>query len=95
MKLELKVYSALPCETKMFIIDGVDSDENWFVNNYDDGRGKEIEYGCNNRVTKLLRISEVRNNLPESLKDLSVEEIEEIQNRLEEELVSGGCGWCV
>jgi len=29
------------------------------------------------------------------LKDLSVEEIEEIQNRLEEELVSGGCGWCV
>ena len=41
MKLELKVYSALPCETKMFIINGVDSDKNWFVSNYDDGRGEE------------------------------------------------------
>ena len=95
MKIELKVYNGLPCETQTFIINGVDSDKNWFVDNYDDGRGREIEYGCNNRVTKLLRISEVISNLPESLKCLSVEEIEEIQNRLEEELVSGGCGWCV
>jgi len=95
MKIELKVYNGLPCETQTFIINGVDADKNWFVKNYDNGKGREIEYGCNNRVTKLLRISEVRNNLPESLKELSVEEIEEIQNKLEEELVSGGCGWCV
>jgi basic membrane lipoprotein Med (substrate-binding protein (PBP1-ABC) superfamily) len=66
-----------------------------FVDNYDNGDGEEIEYGCNNRVTDLLSLEQVRKNLPKELKTLTDDEIIKIQEKLEEELISGGCGWCV
>ena len=95
MKLELKICSALPCETETFVINGIEADKDWFVNNYDDGDGEEIEYGCNNRVTEVLSLGQVRTNLPEELSNLTDDEIIKIQERLSDELVSGGCGWCV
>ena len=95
IKIKLEVYSALPCATETFTINGIEADKDWFVSNYDNGDGEEIEYGCNNRVTDLLSIEEVRQNLPDELKSLTDDEIVKIQNELEEKLVSGGCGWCV
>lgn len=95
MKLTLKVYDGLPCQTREFEINGIEAEKYWFVNNYDNGDGEEIEYGCNNRITELFSISEVREKLPQELKSLSDEEIERVQQRLSDELVSGGCGWCV
>lgn len=95
MKIELKIYDALPCETKVFEINGTEAQKDWFVNNYDNGDGEEIEYGCNNRITEALSISEVREKLPKKLQSLTDKEIEQIQERLREELVSGGCGLCV
>lgn len=95
MKINLVVYGALPCATETFEIDGVKSEQDWFVNNYDEGSGEEIEYGCNNRETEKLSLEEVRKNLPKELKYLTDGDIEKIQSRLEDELVSGGCGWCV
>ena len=95
MKLILKVYDTLPCSTQEFSINGIEADQDWFVDNYDNGDGEEIEYGCNNRVTELLDIEEVRKNLPDELKNLTDEEIKKIQSELEDKLVSGGCGWCV
>jgi hypothetical protein len=95
MKLILKIYDALPCETKEFTINGIEAEQDWFVDNYDNGDGEEIEYGCNNRVTDLLSLEQVRKNLPKELKTLTDDEIIKIQEKLEEELISGGCGWCV
>lgn len=95
IKIIIEVCSALPCKTQKFTINGIDIDQDLFVDNYDNGDGEEIEYGCNNRVTELLSIDQVRKYLPEELKDLTDEEIKKIQSELEEKLVSGGCGWCV
>ena len=95
IKIILKIYDALPCETETFTINGIKADKDWFVDNYDNGDGEEIEYVCNNRITDLLQIEDVRQNLPKKLQDLTDDEIVKIQNELEENLVSGGCGWCV
>lgn len=94
MTIELEVYGALPCCTKTFKINGIEADQKWFVNNFDNGEGEEIEYGCNNRITEFLSVEDVKKQLPPSLV-LTNEEITKVQTLLKEQLVSGGCGWCV
>lgn len=95
LKIEIEVYDAFPCRTERFKINGKVANQEWFVENYDNGDGDEIEYGCNNRVTDYLDISQVRDELPEDLQDLTAEEIYKIQDELSSNLISGGCGWCV
>lgn len=98
-QVEIEAYNALPCELKVFTINGIKADYSDFGYSYDDR--DEIEYddydeiarwGCLNR-----RFIANRRNAKKCMEkyNITIDEFNDICDRLEEVLSVGCCGWCV
>lgn len=88
MKLEIEVFDAL-CSLSTFITDGVEAEEEEFVDKYD--HCPDEEYGCGNMEADIIAPTE------EVLEkyNISPEEHEEIAAKAAELVSFGACGWCV
>lgn len=92
-KIEIAIYYALPCATRVFTIDGVSVSAYDFIESRSDRQ--DCGYGCQNREYFDLPLREVKKNLPKELKRLSAYAIQDIQSMLKERLATGTCGWCI
>lgn len=90
MKLEIKVYSAL-CSLKTFVINGIDADENDFVNKYDHSPETAEDYACGDMQADII---DSTNEILEKY-NINQEEYEDIAEKVSELVSFGCCGWCV
>jgi hypothetical protein len=92
MKIVIKPYDALPCSLSTFTINGVDADKVDFGETVSDGCPNDCEgYDCHNNHFEAGSID------ASVLKKYKItrQEAKEIQERLENALRVGDCGWCV
>jgi hypothetical protein len=90
MKLEIKVYGAL-CGLSLFRINGVEADENDFVDRFDHSPDTAVPYGCGNMQADIIKSTDkVLKKYAISKKEYYV-----IAERVSAELSFGTCGWCV
>ena len=92
MNIEIETYSALPCSTKTFRINGIDADEDDFGSMEDTDIENAPEYGCGCKefIPHDDRISEAMERY-----GITADEFYEIQSALESALYVGSCGWCI
>ena len=90
MDLRMQVYSAM-CHLSVFTINGINADENDFVDKYDHDEENAEDYGCGDMRADILPATE------EVLikYGISITEYNEIASKVSEELSFGCCGWCV
>lgn len=90
MKLELTFGTAL-CYAPIFIINGINADENDFGEKYDRDTENAEDYGCGNmQFTRIQATAEILAKY--GITDF---EYELIAGQLEDGLSFGPCGWCV
>ena len=90
MKLELEVYGCL-CSTSTFKINNINANYNDFGYKYDHCPESAEPYGCGNmQFDSIPPTQEVLDKY-----HISVDEYNEIADKLAEELSFGCCGWCV
>jgi hypothetical protein len=89
MDLQLDVFEAL-CSASIFIINGIDAEEEDFGEKYDRDKENAPDYGCGDM--EFTRID----STPEILEKykISEEDYQKVCDRLESELSFGNCGWC-
>lgn len=91
MELNIKPFHALPCRTEVFIINGMNADQDDFGDTYDHDAESAEPYACadmhfdTNPPTK-----EVLDRY-----NITEEEYYNICNELEDKLYVGSCGWCI
>jgi len=90
MKLELEIYNAM-CATSIFVINGINADQEDFGTQGDNDPDEAEPYGCGNMVFERVSPSS------EVLKKYNItkEEYSEVCDKLEAGLSFGECGWCV
>lgn len=94
VKIEIEIFDHMPCSCKLKI-NNVQCHYTDFVDSYD-AEPTDESYTCGNRVARPVKITLVKKNLeyiPE-LKDLTIEDIEEIQDKLCDALRVGYCNYC-
>lgn len=92
MNVEIEPYSALPCELKVFKINGIDASMDDFGDSRDTAREHAADYmcGCHEFIP-----------LDEHMKDamfryqITEEEFRQIQEELVDVLYVGSCGCCI
>lgn len=92
MNVEIKPFSALPCCTKVFTINGIDADTGYFGHSEDTDRDNAAPYGCGCR--EFIRDDDRMNKAMEKY-GITANEFYEVQDMLVSELYVGGCGCCV
>lgn len=91
MELKIKTYHALPCRTEVFIINGMNAEQNDFGDTYDHDAESAEPYACADmRFDRKPPTKEVLDRY-----NITEEEYYNICNELEYELHVGGCGWCI
>ena len=90
MEYNADVFEAL-CHVFDFKINGVDADEEDFVDKYDHSPDTAEEYGCGNMQ------ADIKEATDEVLKKYSItkEEYDIIAEDISIKLSFGSCGWCV
>lgn len=92
MNVEMEPFSALPCELRVFKINGIDADASDFGDSEDTDREHAEDYGCG--CHKFLPHDE-------HIKDAMIryqiteEEFRQIQEELVDVLYVGSCGCCI
>ena len=90
MKLEIEVCTAL-CSLSIFKINGIDADEDDFVNKYDHSPEIVEAHACGNMQADIISATdEVLTKY-----GISLEQYNEIAQEVSEKLSFGCCGWCV
>lgn len=89
MKLELE-FGTYYCYPKTFIINDIDADEEDFGKKYDDSPETAPEYGCGNMR---FHPYEPREEILKKY-NITLNEYEQICDKLEDGLSFGRCGWC-
>lgn len=91
MELKIKTYHALPCRTEVFIINGMNAEQDDFCDTYDHDAESAEPYACADmRFDRKPPTKEVLDRY-----NITEEEYYNICNELEGELYVGSCGWCV
>lgn len=92
MNVEIETYNALPCETKMFYINGVSADTDDFGHSEDTDRYNAEPYGCGCR-----QFISSDDSMAEAMARYGISESEfhEVQDMLESKLYVGSCGCCI
>lgn len=91
MELVIEPYDALPCALRIFTINGINADKDDFGESYDADSDNAVEYGCGNHIFEsTLPTQKVLDKY-----GISVDEYNEICEKLTERLDVGSCGWCV
>ncbi len=95
MKMIIEPYDALPCCTKVFIINNIECDKDWFGSQESDDCPDDCEgYDCHDSHFEPYTLKKIKNNIKNKI-ELNDEEIEEVVNKLVEIFRVGDCGWCV
>ena len=90
MKLKIEVYGSL-CSLSEFKINGIDAEEEDFVDKYDHSPETAEDYACGDmQADIILATDEVLNKY-----GISVTEYNEIARQVSEKVSFGCCGWCV
>lgn len=92
MDIVIRPYSALPCATEVFNINGINADIEDFGSMTDTNHFEAEPYSCacmefipnDNHMEMVMNKYEI-----------SKEEFREIQEKLEEKMYVGSCGWCI
>jgi len=87
---KIEVFSAL-CSLKTFTINGIEADEDDFVDKYDHSPEEAEEYACGDMQADIRPVS---NRVLEKYK-INEDEYMEIAEKVSEKLSFGSCGWCV
>lgn len=91
MELKIKTYHALPCRTEVFIINGMNAEQDDFGDTYDHDAENAEEYECADmHFDRKPPTKEVLDKY-----NITEKEYDTICNELECKLCVGGCGWCV
>lgn len=92
MKIKLETYTALPCTTKTFKINGVNADVSDFGSNEDSDPEKAPQYGCgcHKFVADIHKAEAAIEKYHITLHDFV-----EICDLLTKKLNVGRCEWCV
>ncbi len=92
LELVMEPYDALPCNLRLFTINGQAADESDFGFGNDDNPERGEEYGCGNHCFH----GDLR-KAPEAMKkyNLTLEQFIEVADKLESVLHVGVCSWCV
>ena len=90
MKIEIEPYDALPCQARVFEINGISMNKDDFGTQESESDG---EYGCNDNHFVAYDIKKIRINIDKQIK-LTDEEILEVCEHLTRLFYVGGCGWC-
>lgn len=90
MELIIEPFDALPCELKIFTINGEKANSDDFGDTLDHINGAREPYCCSNMYFEpKLPIKEVLDKY-----NITEEEYHNICNELENKLYVGTCGWC-
>lgn len=91
MELIIKPFNALPCNLKVFIVNGNEAELKDFGEVYDHDEESAEPYGCGDMYF------EPKSPTKEVLDKYNIteEEYYNICNELEDKLHVGGCGWCI
>lgn len=89
-KVELEAYGSL-CSLQTFTINGIEAEEEEFVEKYDHCPDEAEDYGCGDMRAEIIEASE---NVLERYK-ISIEDYNEIAEKVSELVSFGSCGWCV
>lgn len=91
MELIIEPFDALPCELKIFTINGKKANSLDFGDTFDHIEGEREPYCCSNMYF------EPKPSTKEILDKYNIteEEYYNICNELEDKLYVGRCGWCV
>ena len=90
MTFEIEVYDAL-CVLKLFEINGMDADENDFVDKYDHSPDVAEDYGCGDMIADIIPATEV---ILEKY-SITLQEYTKIAEKVSEKVSFGPCGWCI
>lgn len=90
MKYKAEVYNAL-CSLSMFVINGIDADEEDFVDKYDHSPETAEDYACGDMQ------ADIKTATDEVLKkyNITTDEYQTIAEDVSEKVSFGCCGWCV
>ena len=91
LNIDIKPYSALPCELEVFRINSIKADIDDFGNNYDANPEIADEYCCG--CHKFVGFKKPNENTLLKYK-IDKEDFYEIVDKLENILYVGSCGWC-
>ena len=90
MELILKPYCAL-CSLQDFVINGIEADEDDFVDKYDHSPETAEEYACGDMKADVIPAT---NEVLRKYKITSLE-YQEIAEKVADAVSFGCCGWCV
>lgn len=90
MRLEIEVFGAL-CSLSLFEVNGIDAEEEDFVDKYDHAPEGAEEYGCGNMKADVIKVTD---EILDKYR-ISSEEYYEIAEQVAEKVSFGHCGWCV
>lgn len=92
MNVKIKPFNALPCKTKVFTINGIDADTDYFGYSEDTDSGNAEPYGCG--CMEFIRDDDRMKEAMEKY-GITANEFYEVQDMLVSELYVGSCGWCI
>ena len=92
MELVIETYSALPCELKVFTINGITANQYDFGTNKDRMPSIAEPYGCGCRTFEADRH---RAAACMQRYNITIDEFNKICDELEDKLYVGSCGWCI
>ena len=97
VSIEGYVGDGMACNVFDFKVNGVAAEQEWFVSITKGTCPEDCDgYDCHDIAWHALKLSKVRNALPESLdRTLSGRDIEQVQDWLIDSLPDGYCGMCV
>lgn len=90
MKFKTEVYGSL-CSLSLFEINGMDADEDEFVNKFDHSRETAPDYGCGDMRADIRIPSDA---ILEKY-GITVDEFTVIAEDVAEKVSFGRCGWCI
>jgi hypothetical protein len=90
MECKIEVYGAL-CSLSEFVINGVDADEDDFVDKYDHSPETAEDYACGDMRADLIPATE---EVLQKYK-ITLSEYNTIAQSVAEKVSFGCCGWCV
>ena len=91
MDVEIETYSALPCTTKRFYINGISADTDDFGYITDTDPDNAPDYGCG--CMEFIPSDDKMRKAMEKY-SISAYEFRTVQYMLEDKLYVGSCGWC-
>lgn len=94
MDIVIKPYSALPCATKVFKINGIEAEIEDFGSMEDRRPDMAEPFSCACMCFTSNNDKEARRRAMEKY-NITYDEFEIVQNELESVMYVGSCGWCV